>query len=445
MSEIKKEERIPAIHNFYNKLRQQSVFPQLIRYVKFQKEIQRNMDEMMENPNIAFHPITESPPPYLNSQQKDTLSNNLYNGSVAPISLISVNLDITTACNHTCIFCVDNEVINNGQILTCAEVFKTIDTLAKNGLRSIIIIGGGEPTLHPDFKDIVNYIKGREIQVGIVSNGTQSQKILDIVPLLCRNDYIRFSIDAGVDSTYQEIHNPKGKGNSLTEVLCLAKKIKLENPVISLGYSFVICWDDTIVNGKRVPRNIEEIPLAYQNCLDHNFDYLSLKPCLVKKPEKPVETLCDAIQEDCKSNICLDIEKQIQLAEQNINENIPIVQSVNLRGLLKNNLARLRSQPRICHAGFFRQVITPMGIYHCPAYRGSEIARIGDSLGYTSQKSANLSYMKTTELLMRFDAGLGCKDIACFYNEFNHSIQKLIDSDEDFCKIESIPDQDFFF
>ena len=260
-----------------------------------------------------------------------------------------------------------------------------------------------------------------------------------------KNDYIRFSIDAGVNATYQKIHNPRGKGNSLTEVLCLAKEIKLVNHEISLGYSFVICWDGIMFNGKHVPQNIEEIPLAYQNCIDYNFNYLSLKPCLVKEPEKPVETICDDMLEESISKICFEIKKQIQFAKKDCLENIPIVQSVNLRGLLNGSLARLRSQPRICHAGFFRQVITPIGIYHCPAYRGSAIALLGDALGYITQESANLSYRTTTEFLMRFDAGMECKNIACFYNDFNHSIQNLIDSDEDLCKLENIPDQEFFF
>ncbi len=419
---VKKES--PQIHNFFDKLCQQSVFDNFLKYVEFQRNI-------LKNKNTMYCAV---------------FSNGQYIVPTAPAPLLSVNLDITTACNHACTFCVDSGVTNNGQAFTLAVVLKTIDTLTENGLRSVILIGGGEPTLHPDFVEIVRYIKWKQLQLGIVSNGTQPEKLLQVAPSMKKNDYMRFSLDAGVDETYLKIHNPKGKGNSLKDVLCLAKEIKIKNRDVSLGYSFIICWDGiTFDGGGQVPENIGEIPQAYQNCLDYNFDYLSLKPCLVKHPEKPVETIHDDMPGKCISEVCFEIQTQIRLAEQLVVKNIPIVQSINLRGMLANDLDRLRSQPKICHAGFFRQVITPFGVYHCPAYRDSEVALIGDALGYASQEAANSSYKKTTDLLMHFDAGIGCKDIACFYNEFNHSIQNLIDSDMNPRMIENKPDQEFFF
>jgi len=362
------------------------------------------------------------------------------------MSILSVNLDIATSCNHRCIFCVDAEVINNGyKIMSTEEVFKTIDILTQNGLHSVILIGGGEPTLHPGFVDIAYYIKSKGLQLGIVSNGSYPKKIRDVVSVMQENDFIRFSIDAGVNSTYQKIHNPRGKGNSLRGVLGLGKEIKQSNQKVSLGYSFVICWEGIVLNGKSVPRNIEEISAAYQNCRDYNFDYLSLKPCLLKEPQNPVETICDDRPGSNLVEVCRDIEKHIRIVENNIDANIPIIKSINLLGMLNGNLNRLRIQPKICHAGFFRQVVTPYGIYHCPAYRGSEIAFIGDLSGYASQESANRSYAATTRLLMGFNASERCKDVACFYNALNHSIQELIDDHEKLNRIESIPDRDFFF
>jgi hypothetical protein len=450
MSNSTKEDATPTIHGFYNKLRQQSVFDQFIRYVEFQKKIRNNGEPLFSEPDELLLPGKDKESsPRFDCQSTTTttiLTNKQYIGPTAPMSILSINLDITTSCNHQCIFCVDAEIINNEyKVLNSDEVFKTIDILIHNGLRSVILIGGGEPTLHSGFVDIAHYIKSKGLQLGIVSNGTRPQKIRDVVPLMQENDYIRFSIDAGINATYQKIHNPRGKDSSLKDVLCLGKEIKQSNQKISLGYSFVICWEGIISNGKSVPRNIEEIPLAYRNCRDYHFDYLSLKPCLIKEPQNPVETICDDKPGNDLVQVCRDIRKQIRIVENNIDENIPIIQSINLRGMLNGNLNSLRVQPRICHAGFFRQVITPHGIYHCPAYRGSDMAFISDSSGYTSQESANRSYIATTGLLMRFDASKGCKDVACFYNALNHSIQQLIDGNENLNEVESIPDGDFFF
>ena len=74
-------------------------------------------------------------------------------------SPISINLDLTSACNFSCPFCVDSKLINAGKALTPEEAKKTIHTLHSHGLLSVILIGGGEPTLHRDFGEIVRYIK----------------------------------------------------------------------------------------------------------------------------------------------------------------------------------------------------------------------------------------------------------------------------------------------
>src|SRR5512136_2021986 len=82
-------------------------------------------------------------------------------------SPISINLDLTSACNFSCPFCVDSKLINSGKSLTLTEAEETIDTLHSHGLLSVILIGGGEPTLHGDFAEIVRYIKNKRLQIGI--------------------------------------------------------------------------------------------------------------------------------------------------------------------------------------------------------------------------------------------------------------------------------------
>ena len=96
-------------------------------------------------------------------------------------SPISINLDLTSACNFSCPFCVDSKLINAGKNMALGEVKKTIDTLRSHGLLSVILIGGGEPTLHPDFGEIVRYVKSRGLQIGIVTNGSRLEKVETIV------------------------------------------------------------------------------------------------------------------------------------------------------------------------------------------------------------------------------------------------------------------------
>ena len=50
--------------------------------------------------------------------------------------------------------------------------------------------------------------------------------------------------------------------------------------------------------------------------------------------------------------------------------------STNLRVLEEGNWREFTRQPRTCHMQALRQVLTPMGLYNCPAHRGVEKARI---------------------------------------------------------------------
>ena len=125
------------------------------------------------------------------------------------IGPISINLDLTSACNFSCPFCVDSKLINAGKSLASEKVKKTIDTLRAHGLLSVILIGGGEPTLHNGFEEIVRYIKSKGLQVGIVTNGSRLEKIEAIVEELKEKDWIRISIDAAGEEVYRDLHLPK--------------------------------------------------------------------------------------------------------------------------------------------------------------------------------------------------------------------------------------------
>ncbi len=80
-------------------------------------------------------------------------------GHLPPYGPVSVNLDLTSACNFACPHCVDSGIINTGQQLDLKTVCDTVDTLRSQGLLSVILIGGGEPTLHRDFEAVVGHIK----------------------------------------------------------------------------------------------------------------------------------------------------------------------------------------------------------------------------------------------------------------------------------------------
>jgi hypothetical protein len=72
-------------------------------------------------------------------------------------------------------------------------------------------------------------------------------------------------------------------------------------------------------------------------------------------------------------------------------DQVKILESSNLKAMLNQETDRIKRQPKRCHMQFFRTVVTPFGIFHCPAFRGVEEAKIGErgiSIGNTRRVSS---------------------------------------------------------
>jgi MoaA/NifB/PqqE/SkfB family radical SAM enzyme len=358
-------------------------------------------------------------------------------------SPISINLDLTSACNFSCPFCVDSKLINAGKNLAMEEVKKTINTLHSHGLLSIILIGGGEPTLHKDFGEIVRYIKSKRLQIGIVTNGSRLEKIEAVVEELKEKDWIRISIDAAGEGVFKELHLPKTQV-TLSRILEKAKKVKKKNPVVSLGYSFVVVWEGVEINGKRLRPNMEEMARSVELAREFSFDYISFKPCLVRLNESQRETLLKNVGKTNEEEIIDQIRVALQEAKRFAGDQVKILESSNLKAMLNRETDQIKRQPKRCHMQFFRTVVTPFGIFHCPAFRGVEEARIGEPDGYLSETKFKKSLKRTAQSIMTFDAEKECEDVGCFYNRTNWWLEEFIHSKEEIHELEKVEDDNFF-
>jgi MoaA/NifB/PqqE/SkfB family radical SAM enzyme len=396
-------------HDFSSKLRQNATIQRLKDYIQWQR-----------------------------SCQKDGLDREL------PIfSPISINLDLTSACNFSCPYCVDSKLINAGKSLTLENVKKTIDTLHAHGLLSVILIGGGEPTLHKDFGEVLRYLKTKRLQIGIVTNGSRLEKIEEVIGELTSGDWIRISIDAAGEGTFKDLHLPKTKV-TLRGILEKAKKVKEKNPAVSWGYSFVIVWEGVEIKGKRLSPNLHEMPRSVELAREFSFDYVSFKPCLIRWAESHRETLLKDVEKTKEREIIDAVKSHLMEAKRLTGDRVKILESSNLKAMLNQEADRIKKQPKRCHMQFFRTVVTPFGIFHCPAFRGVEDARIGEWDGYVSERKLKESLKRTGTSILTFDAEEECKDVGCFYNWSNWWVEEFIHSGEDVQQIEKLEDDNFF-
>ena len=403
------EKLLEREHDFSSKLRQDATLQRLKDYVQWQRDCK------IDAPSRGL-PI---------------------------FSPISINLDLTSACNFSCPFCVDSRLINAGKTLALGDVKETIDTLHSHGLLSVILIGGGEPTLHKDFGEIVRYIKSKKLQIGIVTNGSRLQKIEAVVEELEEKDWIRISIDAAGEEGFKALHVPKTRVK-LRGILEEAKKVKKKNPLVSLGYSFVIVWEGVEINGKRLRSNLDEIRRSVELAKESSFDYVSFKPCLVRWNESHRETLLKNVGKTKEAEIIDQIHIHLQEARHAAGDQVKVLESSNLRAMLNREADQIKRQPPRCHMQFFRTVVTPFGIFHCPAYRGVEEARVGEPGGYLSETNFRESLKRAAQSILTFDAREECKDVGCFYNRTNWWLEEFIHSKEDVHHLEKVENDNFF-
>lgn len=340
---------------------------------------------------------------------------------------LSINLDLSTACNYACGHCIDWDALNLPDKHDLDELFSGLRTMAERGLRSVILIGGGEPTLHPAFGAVVRYLKELKLQVAVVTNGSRNGVITEVADALTAGDWVRLSLDAGSDEVFQAMHRPKGRGIDLDEICRTAGEIPRANPAVQLGYSFVITWKGASRAEEHIIENVHEMESAAARAKAAGFDYISFKPFLSRAREG-AEVLLPDSAEAGSVTISERIQAGLDAARAHEDETFRVIESTNLRVFLAGTWREFTTQPRVCHMQALRQVVSPLGVFNCPAHRGVEKARLGGS-GLWANADAGRG--ATSEILDEFDASHECREVTCLYNPANHLIESLIVGGED--------------
>ncbi|MBI5138659.1 MAG: radical SAM protein [Candidatus Vogelbacteria bacterium] len=401
-------------HDFASKLKQDAILEKLKAYVAWQRSVRQ-----AKTRGDAPQPMPTNWGP------------------------ISVNLDLTTACNYACTHCIDWNMLNSKARYEHALLMTSLENMVENGLRSVILIGGGEPTLYPGFSEVVRFLKGHAVQIGIVSNGSHNDKILEITPLLTQKDWVRFSLDSGTNETFVRMHQPKKK-ISLEEICASVPMLRNANPSIGIGFSFIVVWPGAERDSEKVKiiPNIHEMMSAAKLALKSGFTYISFKPILTRHPEG-AEVMDTEMVENFNATVAL-IRDTLEETKKLETPNFKVIASSNLMVLINGNRRDFTKQPKMCHMMAFRQVISPLGVFNCPAHRGELKARMGEATAYVKADSQDNFRQATAEILQSFDASHECREVTCLYNGANHMIERMV-SEEEVIEIQGLPDQGDYF
>ena len=125
-------------------------------------------------------------------------------GLTSPICL---TWELTYACNLACVHCLSSSGRRDPRELTTAECRAIIDTLQRMQV-FYVNIGGGEPTVRPDFWELVDYATAHQVGVKFSTNGIK----LDAAAArkLSRSDYIdvQISLDGATADVNDAVRGP---------------------------------------------------------------------------------------------------------------------------------------------------------------------------------------------------------------------------------------------
>jgi organic radical activating enzyme len=393
---------LAAIHDFGAKLRQPSLIGRLKDYVRWQVAVRDAKAKGGDIPD-ALATLDDVP--------------------------VSINLDLTTACNYACDHCVDMDILNTGIRYDHDRLMDSLANLARKGLKSVIVIGGGEPTVYPKFPEVMRAMKALGLRLGVVTNGTGMDKILEVADVLDEHDWVRLSLDSGTDPTFQAMHNPK-KSITLDQICEGIPPIKAAGCKTPIGFSYIIVWKDCEANDKTIVENVHEMHAAAERARKYGFDYISFKPFLVRADENNAEIVDIAADGSRVTDVMGAIRQQLDLSKQLETDTFKVVESTNLRVLANNSFRNYTKQPGQCHMQLFRQVLSPLGLFNCPVYRHVDQAKIGDKHAYATTGSVAETQKGTAEIIGRFDASHECREVTCLYNSANWFIEDLIKNPE---------------
>ncbi len=87
------------------------------------------------------------------------------------------NVLLTEICNRRCPYCFAQHAMARGdaRTMSLAEVVRVADLLVASRAARVGILGG-EPTLHPDFVDILPYLLSRGLRATVFTNGLASEE-----------------------------------------------------------------------------------------------------------------------------------------------------------------------------------------------------------------------------------------------------------------------------
>jgi len=309
---------------------------------------------------------------------------------------ITIEIDLTNRCNHRCSFCYYAEHIGLEADKPSLDTNILKDRLIeakKLGTKAISFTGGGEPTIHKDYLELIKFTNEIGLDVGTITNGSAiTEKNVDTI--IENLQWIRISMAGGDKESYSEVQGVDQFEKIVSNLKLLSKKKEEINPNFNLGVRTLVTSQNlhSLENFARIIKNL-------------NLDYWQFAP--------------DQFTDD-KGRFWND--ENTQKIFSNVTD---ILAEKNIKLLTTTYMSSQEKldYPTTCYAHFFMVAITAEGyLTFCKNVRSEEDFHIGDINKNTLTEIWNGDKTKDIEKWVRpNNCGLFCKHMA-----INNTLEDIV-------------------
>jgi len=329
-----------------------------------------------------------------------------------------VELDPTSFCDLSCPECISGPLLNQRRFTT-ERLGNLAREMVELGVRAVILIGGGEPLLHPGTKEVIRILGSDGIRVGVTTNGTMIHRHLDVLAEFAT--WTRVSVDAGSAGCYARFRPSRSAKNAF-EIVINNMKLLADKKQGAMGFSYLLIARKA-TNGTLGDHNFDEIVTAALLAKSIGCDYFELKPAydlehyLIDQPR------------DLLNSLIHQIDSLFKVSDKTFS----VIAPNSLRAVI-------HGEPRIepkdydkCTIAELRTLITPQGAFICPYHRGDSARKYGDPTTESIQSMWNSSARR--EVVANTNPSRDCQ-FHCIRHPSNLELTRIGNSEENSLPIE---------
>lgn len=174
---------------------------------------------------------------------------------------ITAEIFLTDYCNLKCNYC--RYAHNTGKYMQFNDFVAYATKLVQMGVRGIVLTGGGEPTMNPNFDKIAAWLERNGIPYGINTNLVSG--------ILCKPNFVKVSIDSGNRERYKSIRGKDKLDDVLSHIRDFVEYKKITGYNTKIGVQCV------------VGNMLDDVKSFYAAVKDLDVDYIYIRPIEARK------------------------------------------------------------------------------------------------------------------------------------------------------------------